>query len=337
MLIIVLLVVAIVAAALIFVFVGKDNVMAALKGLTTSTEDIEKNKQELEQQQTDVLKEHGLNLSPEVLQGIESGEIADEQEIIDKLLGRDEEQPKAEDDNSVDSSSETPNQTDDKPSDEKQPENKDDKADDVQKPAKNETTQDNKKEDKPKDKTDKDNKKDDGKANNPQGDKPAEPQKNEESLEPENNPAQSKPSDTAQTVGKDTQQTQTPADSTQQTDDKQKAVDEQVAGLVAKMYVYKSQYSGSISSLVSSMTGEYYKLPAEQQTYSNKVAIYNRYASQIATMEAQCDAQVNALVSELRALLSKNGRDTSLADSLLSAYAAEKENTKAYYVSRYAD
>ena len=54
-------------------------------------------------------------------------------------------------------------------------------------------------------------------------------------------------------------------------------------------------------------------------------------------MEAQCDAQVDAIVSELRPLLRESGKDMSLADSILSTYASEKENTKAYYLSQYGD
>ena len=113
--------------------------------------------------------------------------------------------------------------------------------------------------------------------------------------------------------------------------------DEQIASLVAKMYVYKSQYTSSIASIVDTMYYQFYALPVEQQTYSTKVSIYNGYAGQIAAMEAQCDAQVNTLVSQLRALLKENGRDESLADSLLAAYNTEKENSKAYHISRYAD
>ncbi len=290
--IIVLLVIAIVATALIFVFVGKDNVMAALKGLTTSTEDIEKNIQETEKQQQDILKDHGFNLSEDDMKNIASGELVDEQEIVDKLLGR--ENSKDSQDEAIDGNAQT-----------------DKEHDNVQLPEQQTKPSEEDKE--------------------PASDNKPADSKNE------NKPAPAEPVVTQQQTNKDSQQTQTPADSTSVAEDKQKAVDEQVAALVAKMYVYKSQYTGSISSLVSAMSSEYYSLPAEQQTYSSKVSIYNRYASQIATMEAQCDAQVNTLVNELKSLLSHNGRDTSLADSLLSAYAAEKENTKAYYVSRYAD
>ena len=103
------------------------------------------------------------------------------------------------------------------------------------------------------------------------------------------------------------------------------------------MYVLKSEYEGSVAAIVESMKSEFAALPAGQRTTSAKSSIASRYMGTINSMEAQCDAQVNAIVSELRQVLSANGRDMSLADSILSTYAAEKENTKAYYLSQYGD
>ena len=114
-------------------------------------------------------------------------------------------------------------------------------------------------------------------------------------------------------------------------------VDERIAELVTRMYVLKSTYVSQIDGLVSQMKAEYVKLPPEQRTTSAKQSIATGYMSRINAMEAQCDAQVNSVVTELRALLKNNGRDTSLADTIVSTYHAEKENTKAYYINTYGD
>ncbi len=114
-------------------------------------------------------------------------------------------------------------------------------------------------------------------------------------------------------------------------------VDEQIASLVTRMYVLKANYVGQIDGVVGAMRNEFYKLPKEQQTKSSKQSIATKYISKINAMEAQCDAQVNAVVSELKQLLNKAGRDYSLADAIVSTYNAEKENTKAYYISTYGD
>lgn len=114
-------------------------------------------------------------------------------------------------------------------------------------------------------------------------------------------------------------------------------VDERIAELITRMYVLKSTYVGQIDGLVAQMKAQFVKLPPEQRTTSAKQSIATGYMSQINAMEAQCDAQVNSVVSELRTLLKNNGRDTSLADTIMSTYNSEKENTKAYYINTYGD
>lgn len=115
------------------------------------------------------------------------------------------------------------------------------------------------------------------------------------------------------------------------------AVDERIAELITKMYVLKSTYVSQIEGIVAQMKAEFVKLPPEQRTTSAKQSIATGYMSKINAMEAQCDAQVNAVVSELRTLLKKNGRDVTLADTIVSTYNSEKENTKAYYINTYGD
>ncbi len=113
--------------------------------------------------------------------------------------------------------------------------------------------------------------------------------------------------------------------------------DERVARLVARMYVLKSQYTGSVEGIVASMKADYMSLPADQRTTSAKAGIATSYMGQINALEAQCDAQVDAIVTELRQVLKETGGDASLADAIVTAYANEKQATKSYYINRYAD
>ena len=113
--------------------------------------------------------------------------------------------------------------------------------------------------------------------------------------------------------------------------------EEKTAELIAKMYALKSRFVGQINGVVASMKAEYSKLPKEQQNMASKTSIANRYLGQISALEAQCDAQVDAIVTELRDVLVKSGQDTSLADAVLAAYNNEKETTKAAYINRYSD
>jgi len=54
-------------------------------------------------------------------------------------------------------------------------------------------------------------------------------------------------------------------------------------------------------------------------------------------LEAECDAQFNALLRELRAALAANGLDQSLASSVRQYYASEKSLLKAQYLSKYKE
>lgn len=111
---------------------------------------------------------------------------------------------------------------------------------------------------------------------------------------------------------------------------------EQVAQLVAQMYVLKAQYTSQIEGIVESMKKEYSALEKNQRTTAAKTSIASKYLNTISTMEAQCDAQVNKIVSQLRQVLEDTGQDQTLADSILAAYKNEKEITKSYYISKYS-
>ncbi|MBE6681438.1 MAG: hypothetical protein E7600_04035 [Ruminococcaceae bacterium] len=125
--------------------------------------------------------------------------------------------------------------------------------------------------------------------------------------------------------------TSPPAQSTGQT------VDDQIAALITRMYVLKAEYEGKVAGIVEQMKADYSKLPAEQRNKTAKSNIATEYMGVINQMEAQCDGQVDIVVTELRTILKDNGRDTALADAIVSTYATEKENTKAYYLSTYGD
>ena len=107
------------------------------------------------------------------------------------------------------------------------------------------------------------------------------------------------------------------------------------AELVAKMYVIKADFMGTLSSFEANIKAQYKSLPAEERTQATKAKIVSENMSYITGLEAQCDAQVKAVTDELTELLIANGKDTSLVDAINSAYTNEKELKKAYYISLY--
>lgn len=284
MILLIVAIVSVIAATVVInVFIGRDNFYAAIKGITVSGEQLEADINNNKKEQLNTIKELGFDISTEDMEKIVSGELDDEEKIVEKLLG------------SVETSDETAQTVGDEEKTSNSEKSERVPSEKVPSSKKDDKTQTSKK---------------DNSAN-------------------ANNKSEANKNETKQNTAmsgdkKNTESTAVPNN------------DERIAELIAKMYVYKSQYTGKISSVVSSMLSEYGSLPSEQRGYSAKVSVYNNYAGQIATMEAQCDAQVNAIVSEMRTLLKESGKDQSLADSLLSAYSAEKENTKAYYVNKYA-
>ena len=111
--------------------------------------------------------------------------------------------------------------------------------------------------------------------------------------------------------------------------------DEKIAEQIAKMYVLKAQYTSALEGLRSSIIAEYKALPKEQHTAASKEALGKKALGMAASLESSCDANVNAIISELKSILSAAGRDMSLVSSVQAAYNNEKKLKKAYYINMY--
>lgn len=301
----------------IFAYRYRSHIKAAVIWLTTSDEDIQKNIETAKNQQTEVLNSSGFYANAEADAALVSGEITAEQHT-QILLGNItlEEIREQSGENTQDDNSQNTETTDEVQNDN---ENDSEKQEDV-----------NNDPDKvPDDKADA--------SVTEQTKQPASESTADEKVETP--PISSKPESPDKT---DSTQTPAPPVQTQTPTETQPAVqtseaDKQIAEIVTKMYVLKAEYTASVEGVVASMKADYSKLPAEQRTRSAKQSIAASYMSKINAMEAQCDAQVNAIVSQLKQILKANGRDMSLAEAILSTYATEKENTKAYYLSTYGD
>lgn len=108
-----------------------------------------------------------------------------------------------------------------------------------------------------------------------------------------------------------------------------------VSELVAKMYSIKADFVSQLAAFESRIIAEYKALPAEQRTAATKSRIVSDNMSYVMGLEAQCDAQVKAVTDELTAIMTANGKPTTLVDQINAAYINEKEIKKAYYVSMY--
>ena len=106
-----------------------------------------------------------------------------------------------------------------------------------------------------------------------------------------------------------------------------------VVKYTTKLYGLRGAYQGRISSVISSAKAEYAALPAEQQTSSAQSAILASKMGQAEAIEAECDAQVSALLGEMSAELTAAGQSTESVSQLKSYYEDTKASQKAAYLA----
>lgn len=124
-----------------------------------------------------------------------------------------------------------------------------------------------------------------------------------------------------------TQETTTkPALSTQQ---------EIIGRYTAKMYALEGEYIGKIEGLISSARAEYISRRNGKNNRDIQMSIITSYIGKAAALESQCDAEVAAVLSQLRSELSAIGADTAIISTMQSAYENEKIAKRAYYISKY--
>lgn len=104
---------------------------------------------------------------------------------------------------------------------------------------------------------------------------------------------------------------------------------------VAQLYVIKSNFYGQFNAEWARYKAMFLQLPKNEQTRARIAEIVKECVPQGVAMEKECDAQVNEVLKELKALLKEAGRDTSLADSIKSAYESEKKSMKAKLINKY--
>lgn len=104
--------------------------------------------------------------------------------------------------------------------------------------------------------------------------------------------------------------------------------DAKVSQIVSKMYVLRASFTSALANLAGQAKSEHSSgVPLSE--------LAGKYMGQAQSLEAQCDGNVNALMTELTAILTEYGRTTELVDTIYATYNNEKQYTKAYYMSLY--
>ncbi len=106
-----------------------------------------------------------------------------------------------------------------------------------------------------------------------------------------------------------------------------------VSKYMVQIYALEGQYIGKIEGLISSAIAEYKAGGGGGK--SAKISIAAGYVGRATALEQECDAQLAATLSNMKAELTAVGADTSIIGTIQSAYASEKASMRAYYISKY--
>lgn len=297
------------AVVLAVLWFNRENIKALYKGLTTNTDSIGAMMDQNNNDTREALSQSGMELSDDDLAKMNSGELSAE-EIAALLYERMNGNSSEKDSNGENSEEKAENQT--TPSEDGSL-SQDATADsDEDQPDKNPTTQ------------------------TPSAVSPT-PEANQK-----NDSTSSKPGKNDSTASNENAEDRSPQTSdnastspTTSNGITEEEYNRRVSELVAQIYVIKSNFTSELAAFETRIVTSYKALPAEQRTTATKARIVSENMGYVAGLEAQCDAQVNAVTSELSEFLTSCGKDTSLVDSIQTAYANEKELKKAYYISLY--
>lgn len=113
----------------------------------------------------------------------------------------------------------------------------------------------------------------------------------------------------------------------------QLAYEQELSAIIARVYVLREDFLGRLDALMNQAIAEFGKIPAEERTASKLAAFASGYLSIGFDMEAECDAQIEAIVVELETLLKENNGDLSIAQTVYDTYVEEKSLKKAWYMA----
>ena len=104
---------------------------------------------------------------------------------------------------------------------------------------------------------------------------------------------------------------------------------------IAQLYIVKSNFYAEFNGCWAREKARFLELPKEQRTQAKILEIVKQCIPDGVIMEKECDAEVDAILKEVKALLKKAGREDTLTDNIKKAYEAEKKSMKARLINKY--
>lgn len=109
---------------------------------------------------------------------------------------------------------------------------------------------------------------------------------------------------------------------------------DKVSEIVAELYVVQAEFITKLEGIGDKAYEDY---RATHYNRAKVMEIVDSYTEVVGQMEAECDKTVNGLIKELKAELTKAGRDHSLAKEIQNYYYTEKSLKKSYYLNKLND
>lgn len=165
-------------------------------------------------------------------------------------------------------------------------------------------------------------------------------QKPESKPEPEPEPEQS-PKTEANPQAKPEQkppETSEPAQQPQSepevsTQPEQSESEQKVNELIAKVFVLREEFLIKLDDLMAQAKADYWALSPEERSGSKLMGMVSSYLAKGNALEKQCDAQIEAIATELSQIIREHGGDLTLPQTVYDTYIEEKSLKKAWYMN----
>ena len=141
-------------------------------------------------------------------------------------------------------------------------------------------------------------------------------------------PEESLPADSNQLPTQSPSQTpaQTPGQDEEQDADQLQA---ELQGYINQLYQVQARYQQLLDEMVESTKKEFWSLPKDQQVTSNKMEIVRAKMDDLIAKEKACDAEVEAILSDIQDVLKRQGKSTELVNEIRTYYEESKATWKA--------
>ena len=159
------------------------------------------------------------------------------------------------------------------------------------------------------------------------------PQPIPETTEPaqEETPARTEPQQPAAPPAASTQPETPPAEETPAEAPEQAQWQKDLSALIARVYVLREEYTIALDNMQAQATEEYRGM--KNRTKKNLVKFAQSYVSEALALEKKCDKQMDEIVAQMETIISENGGDMTLVDTVVETYASEKSLKKAWYMA----